>query len=806
MRIATDHDEPQGEKNLLYYQILDRNKLKNEIYDLQLERIKIEREWEEESCRYEELVERKSEFPSRRPKEIPRRNYFNTEGVVQDMTLFPYHTSCYPLLDAYDCVSTENGEAPLIPPMDRRPLAGGEVFVDTVLITSVAAIGEALLGVQHLYNLHDFQWIIEGVRKTEATSPFRFFEFSLPADNTVITSPADSKYGPSHFPTDPEERMHLFCRLLRHSTSNLQRDYRLATVVLLMLRFTCTSQPLSTILLSMDNLHCDMPCDVDLDHLDHYCRDYSQFATMLGKLITDRLHESKTVLTVSAWVRSSLQESFAYLSPSKGSSVEERRKLWLKRNALSGVVDDPTKDKIPVILLIYMVHFMGRYLDDQVHSLRSGESEIQSSGQLLQSIYHGIQILVEIGWAVIEFCPDQERFYPLASQIVYGLARVYCNIRIEAQLKDNRWNEDDESEEDEDDDLRDYLAATSEGGLISQRITEPFRFADCVTEATQRYQQSHGDWTRSGTVSDAIVNLLNGPPPSEVVDVIRGLFLRELVDKRESGLGYGDFLLWSRSEVTPLDATLYWHDCAYPSSDEEESDEDEADDEESLDWDRDENGYILSRKEMQCRYSFSLLALQEAWTRPWTPESHMSFSTAFRGAAFMLLLCLKEKSVPTGLNFRILQYLNRDWWPDQRDECSDYACQMSRLYKAVKTRNEGRPYSFSGQCLSMRTCPNCHRRYGCNGCLRREAKEHRSNCGKACFLPLTPIVLDFIETIRQNEEPEAQESEGNQNEDEVVHEADFDDQDEDWSSVEESEEENQFRSYRTRRMVEMLSL
>jgi hypothetical protein len=34
---------------------------------------------------------------------IPRRNYYNPQGTVQDPSLHPYHDAFYILLDAYDC-------------------------------------------------------------------------------------------------------------------------------------------------------------------------------------------------------------------------------------------------------------------------------------------------------------------------------------------------------------------------------------------------------------------------------------------------------------------------------------------------------------------------------------------------------------------------------------------------------------------------------------------------------------------------------------------------------------------------------
>lgn len=44
----------------------------------------------------------------------------------------------------------------------------------------------------------------------------------------------------------------------------------------------------------------------------------------------------------------------------------------------------------------------------------------------------------------------------------------------------------------------------------------------------------------------------------DVRDVVRGLFVRGMVDIRMTGLGHGDFLVWAGYEIDPFDPALFW--------------------------------------------------------------------------------------------------------------------------------------------------------------------------------------------------------------------------------------------------------
>jgi hypothetical protein len=66
-----------------------------------------------------------------------------------------------------------------------------------------------------------------------------------------------------------------------------------------------------------------------------------------------------------------------------------------------------------------------------------------------------------------------------------------------------------------------------------------------------------------------IMKVFLSPLSKEIDTVVRGLFLRQLVDVTTSCCGYGDFLVWSRQPISFHDKLLYDHDCNFPGDDDE---------------------------------------------------------------------------------------------------------------------------------------------------------------------------------------------------------------------------------------------
>ena len=105
-----------------------------------------------------------------------------------------------------------------------------------------------------------------------------------------------------------------------------------------------------------------------------------------------------------------------------------------------------------------------------------------------------------------------------------------------------------------------------------QRITCLARLSDVITQATQRelalrqFNEISKPTAETDTAPsnarqlkwNTVQQICGGRPPDEVRQVVRALFVRDLVDMRQSGCGYTDFLIWTRFDVTPLDPCTFW--------------------------------------------------------------------------------------------------------------------------------------------------------------------------------------------------------------------------------------------------------
>jgi len=113
----------------------------------------------------------------------------------------------------------------------------------------------------------------------------------------------------------------------------------------------------------------------------------------------------------------------------------------------------------------------------------------------------------------------------------------------------------------------------------------------------------------------------------------------------------------------------------------------------------------------------------------------MSFQPRFREAAKTLVLCMKRSGIPNELNARIIECLPRDWWPDERKECSNYRCQLLQVQKRARAKAAGLPYSKP---VATLFCPKCRTRFYCSkSCREQDFKDvHKRECGRTPFRTL----------------------------------------------------------------------
>ena len=270
--------------------------------------------------------------------------------------------------------------------------------------------------------------------------------------------------------------------------------------------------------------------------------------------------------------------------------------------------------------------------------------------------------LVSIGEIVLKSCPATPVTESIGSIIVSGLA-----ISTIPPFKDHNW----------------YRFGVVEGKYIGQychldSILNPLRYSDRISNACSNIKKRTQIFEEMLGLGELSENMRNDPiiqqiflatNHTHVVKVVRGLFLRQLVETNESGFGYGDFQLWSQSCVSPLDDLIYEHNMNFPNK--------TGYDEERLLDHNDNTPYSVD--ELKALHDLSLLFLRKAWNEPWTPSSHLSFQKPFRDAVKTINLIGHRHNFPIDLCLHINSYLSRDWWPDENARCWCYDCQIAEL-------------------------------------------------------------------------------------------------------------------------------
>lgn len=311
-------------------------------------------------------------------------------------------------------------------------------------------------------------------------------------------------------------------------------------------------------------------------------------------------------------------------------------------------------------------------------------------------------------------------------------------------------------------------------------LIDPMRYADAVSNS---WTNPHLDtcMKRKSNGSDMMLDIIS-KPSKDVQDAVRGLFIRDLVDLRISGFGYGDFIVWFGIPVCPSEIDLFMYYRNFPSLNEHASEV----------WALNEEGDALSYTGLASRYDFSLMLLLREWNAPWTSSSHMSYSFSFRRAVKESALCAHRFGVPSDIVVAVNSFLPRSWWPDERASCWCRDCQLVSLKEQFKEKVMNRrsnwseydnieggkqkttaarakaPSLISCKCNVALACSKDHMKY-----LHQEG--HKRCCGLPPFRILTEEDHAFIRDVFGDElrdtETAYEEEDGD------------DDEDEDWESI-----------------------
>jgi hypothetical protein len=273
-RCRTDAQDTERRPGLLLdsFQAIDYDSLLHEIQVYRDVFANLQEEWEKEASSYEEQID----VPYQgKPRSVPRRNYPNEEGKVEDSRLYPYHDSCYLLLDAYnvlyqtevDCLEAKIGRLDYPGSMSpQRQMAG---MPENCLPCSHVAVERTFPGDFKGETLFS-EALYEGANDLENNGG----KYSLSSLSETASQ------APQQYPDSNQARADLMLKLLRHALSELQRDHILAgRITSFIAEWKLCDDPStfrrfwSTIL--AENISCDGYCAErsaeNDEHPDHSC-------------------------------------------------------------------------------------------------------------------------------------------------------------------------------------------------------------------------------------------------------------------------------------------------------------------------------------------------------------------------------------------------------------------------------------------------------------------------------------------------------------------------------------------------------
>jgi hypothetical protein len=405
-------------------------------------------------------------------------------------------------------------------------------------------------------------------------------------------------YGIEHLPLVPAWRSDVLLRLFRHSLSELQRDYRLALAVAVTLfryrdfddvNVLCKFLAIYDLefgpLYDVEDECMDMVPPVDPLRFERWFFGF-HIHSMIGAGMLAVTRQHAVALSGFCWYAfdremghlRSKSQLFAPSSVGDASgepermSFEEKQKRRVKRYAFKRSAEEDndaaftSSKKVPVGLILKIIRALGyRGVSEKqrlVKVINGDPSNLPPEDVLLQALEsysNCLLALVDIGEAAIKLLPTSDRFYNIASYLVFAFVQLLVDGG--EKLSFTPAMPPSEMDDESDQHLPHYLADQLDT-LRGLRLSSSSRFANCIADATNRESILKNPQATSVVAGPDVIfkidKILNGRPPDYVHDVVRSLFVRELVDVRVAGCGYSDFCLWCRFDCTPLDPALFW--------------------------------------------------------------------------------------------------------------------------------------------------------------------------------------------------------------------------------------------------------
>lgn len=565
--------------------------------------------WEDECQKYEKTM---SVVIDHKKKRVPRRNYINKEAKLQDETLFPYHASCYSLLDAYECLYDNPKQQPVSkaavptssfppPPVYNGP-ARMMPEIQGYLPCSLRSIAGAIFRISQVnggQNASYFFGYVISCLAREISGCIRDGTERRPFDDMVsrflagtwgfVSTP--TQCGPVEFPTDnPLASRELLLSLLRHGLSEIQRDHLLAQAAISRLNAEGHLEDVEffrrfLIVAVSEYIFCDEPCD---EPEDHVCDEWTPYHNALGRMLGfhTMLLTKEHGLAIAGFMRRLFLREFGHLKTDATHSETEKMKNELKRTLVMQREDNADDREVEITGSEVPVNFVVEVLSSlllraclergRMESFLAENSDRTSDEKIekcLQSYRVCVATLVTIAEDALLYLPPVERFCLVGSELVKNL--TLCLVGAEFWFLD----------------IEAYIGKER---TDLETLSAPFRFSDIIQKAVtlnaqRRFPQQRDNQSAQEVLLNQCRQVLYGRPPDEIRFVVRQLFVSDMVHIQYAWMGYGDFLVWCRYQVNPLDPVLFCHEFNYHIDDSSSSDDDSDDDEsEETEWDVDE--------------------------------------------------------------------------------------------------------------------------------------------------------------------------------------------------------------------------
>eukprot|EP00577_Skeletonema_sp_RCC1716_P005416 CAMPEP_0113387256 /NCGR_PEP_ID=MMETSP0013_2-20120614/8439_1 /TAXON_ID=2843 ORGANISM="Skeletonema costatum, Strain 1716" /NCGR_SAMPLE_ID=MMETSP0013_2 /ASSEMBLY_ACC=CAM_ASM_000158 /LENGTH=765 /DNA_ID=CAMNT_0000270139 /DNA_START=1 /DNA_END=2294 /DNA_ORIENTATION=+ /assembly_acc=CAM_ASM_000158 len=555
---------------------------------------------------------------------------------------------------------------------------------------------------------------------------------------------------------------YLYLKVLMHSLSELQSDHRLARAILLLMADckTCSIDSSNVgaeeesgleclrrllTVLSFGYTPCDGYChesyiahenagdllddDCGVDVPNHYCSDWWEMLGAVSTLIgyIENMTNQHASIICAFFVRE--------LDIADSSENEQSwQKAYLKQNLHflnnEGLErdedDDPSTTITHVHLLSAILNGIRLHANSARVRLESLSNEANGNtddisadaAQISQSFHTCVKIFVDVGERILLRLPNNFVNRQLAGLIVRGL--------LEAHM--------DSAMMDVTDSVACYLSQNNADSKLKS-VVDPLRYANAITNSS-----AHPLVNSHLSTTNAREQFIGFHPPRDVQDLVKGLFRRDLVDLNIAGCGYGDFLCWLHLPIQP-EPLLFDYTSNFPQEDDDEEPPQE------YEWVQDEHGFMQYSILVAC-YDFSLMMLVREWNKPWTPQSHLSFSIPFRNAISSLALCAHRYGVPASIVDIVNSFLPRSWFDDERMCCWSHECQMNQLSQLYREKISSRSSNWNGETSLQheqrtqrpgRTLTSC----GCKVAMvcskdhwkRLHQEGHKRQCGLPPFRP-----------------------------------------------------------------------